>query len=80
MRYTEIAAKLGDNGSRFNLGKYYLSQAKDAHDKMGPEECEALKKAENLYKLAAADGFQPAVAALQEIAPVLEWAHQTFRA
>lgn len=78
LRYTEMAAKLGDSGSQFNLGKHYLSLCKLNDGEMSLEMYEALKKAEHWYQLAAAQGLPVAVSSLNNLQELLAWAHEAF--
>lgn len=78
VRFTEMAARAGDNGSRFNLARYYNKLSRMDEGNLSPEGYEYLKKAEFWHKKAAAEGFAPSMEALQRLAPVYKWAHNTF--
>lgn len=76
--FTELAAKLGDEGSQWNIAKFYVSASQDADGQMNAEGYEKLKKAEFWYKKAAAQGFAPASKSLADMKPLFDWAHQAF--
>lgn len=76
--YTEMAAKAGDNGSQFNLARYYVKASRMDEGSVSPEGYECLKKSEYWHRKAADDGFSPSVEALKRLAPVYKWAHETF--
>jgi TPR repeat protein len=78
VKYTEMAAKLGDNGSRYNLAKHHSKLYIEPNGEMSQESYRHLKAAERWHKLAAAEGFQPSIDSLRNIAPVLEWADERF--
>ena len=65
--FTEMAAKSGDAGSQFNLGKLYMAKIDAASEYLDHDDIENIKNAKNWYGMAAKQGLREAKESLKNI-------------
>ena len=65
--FTEMAAKSGDAGSQFNLGKLYMAKIDAGAEYLDHDDIENIKKAKHWYGLAARQGLREAEDSLKNL-------------
>jgi TPR repeat protein len=65
--FTEMAAKSGDAGSQFNLGKLYMAKIDAASEYLDPDDIENIKNAKHWYGIAAKQGLREAKESLKNL-------------
>lgn len=65
--FTELAAKSGDAGSQFNLGKLYMAKIDAGAEYLDDDDVDNIKKAKHWYALAANQGLREAKESLKNL-------------
>lgn len=65
--FTEMAAKSGDAGSQFNLGKLYMAKIDTSAEYLDHDDIENIKKAKHWYGIAAKQGLLEANNSLKNL-------------
>lgn len=65
--FTEMAAKSGDAGSQFNLGKLYMAKIDANVEYFSSDDIENIKQAKHWYSMAAKQGLREAKASLKNL-------------
>lgn len=65
--FTEMAAKSGDAGSQFNLGKLYMAKIDASAEYLDHDDIENIKNAKHWYGMAARQGLREAKDSLKNL-------------